>query len=454
MKPDPNTATGLGPNSLLMTDLYQLNMMQAYLDAGMEETAAFEFFVRKLPSNRGFLLAAGLEQAIAFLRDARFHEPDLEWLRSSGQFGSDFLDYLAGVRFDGDLDAMAEGTAFFPDEPILRVSAPLPCAQLVETRLINILQYQTLVASKAARMVLAAPDQSLVDFGLRRAHSCEAGVLAARASYLAGFVGTATVPAGAAFGIPIYGTMAHSFIQAHDREVDAFLGFARSRPKATIFLLDTYDTEEAAAKVVELAPQLRREGIEVRGIRLDSGDLGAHAFAVRRILDEGGLSYLQIIASGGIDEAELARLRATGAPIDAFGIGTSLVTSEDAPALDCAYKLQEYGGQPKRKRSEGKATWPGRKQVFRLHGANGEILKDRLSLAEETFDGEPLLRPVMRQGKLVAALPGMNENRACAAENLKRLPAHLRALQARPSIPVEVSPELRSLARELDGAVS
>jgi nicotinate phosphoribosyltransferase len=449
--PDPNPAAIERPSAgLLLTDLYQLNMLQAYHDAGMTEIAVFEFFVRKLPEPRNFLVAAGLEQAVAFLENARFTADELAWLRDSGRFSEAFLDTLAAFRFTGDVDAMPEGTPFFPDEPILRVAAPLPQAQLVETRVINLLHFQTVVASKAARMRLAAPDAQLIDFGLRRAHGAEAGLLAARAAYLGGFDGTATVPASA-FGVPIYGTMAHSFIQAHDDEAQAFLDFARARPDGLVLLIDTYDTEAAAAKVVALAPTLRAQGITIRGIRLDSGDLAAHARAVRTILDRGGLAEVHILASGGIDEYALERLVADGAPIDGYGVGTSLTTAQDAPALDCAYKLQEYAGKPKRKRSEGKATWPGRKQVFRRFDGDGAMAGDVIALANDAQPGAPLLRPVMRAGRRVGAPVALDAVRAETLRQLAALPAALRTLApARPPYPVVIAPSLLELANELD----
>jgi nicotinate phosphoribosyltransferase len=272
----------------LLTDLYQLNMLQAYLDYRETETAVFELFFRKFPDRRGFLVVAGLEQALNFLTNMRFLPEEIEWLRRTGRFRQNFLDHLAGLRFTGDVHAMPEGTVCFPNEPILRVTAPLPEAQLVETRLINILHFQTLIASKAARFRLVAPDKLMVDFGLRRAHGFEAGVMAARASYIVGFAGTATVLAEKLFGIPSFGTMAHSFIQAHDDEAEAFERFAVSRPENLTLLLDTYDTEAAARKVVALAPRLSARGITVRSVRLDSGDLIALAKSERRILDEGG----------------------------------------------------------------------------------------------------------------------------------------------------------------------
>jgi nicotinate phosphoribosyltransferase len=434
----------------LLTDLYQLNMLQAYLEHGETGTAVFEFFVRRLPPERGFLLAAGLEQALDFLEGLRFSPEELEWLAASGRFGKDLIDYLERLRFTGDVHAMPEGTVLFPNEPILRVTAPLPEAQLVETRLVNILHFQTLIASKAARMALAAPGKLLVDFGLRRAHGAEAGLYAARSAYIAGFAGTATVLAGKAFGIPIYGTMAHSFVQAYDSEEAAFEAFARSRPEGLILLIDTYDTEAGARKVVALAPRLKGAGITIRGVRLDSGDLIALSRSVRRILDDGGLKDVTIFASGGVDEGELARAAAQHAPIDGFGIGTSLTTSFDLPALDCAYKLQEYAGLARRKLSTGKATWPGRKQAWRQYGPDGRIDRDVLSVEDDDQAGEPLIEPVMRDGRRIGPRPALAEIRARAARGLERLPEPLRRLAPGASCTVEVAGALRRLADAVD----
>jgi nicotinate phosphoribosyltransferase len=298
-------------------------------------------------------------------------------------------------------------------------------------------------------MRLAAGDRRLIDFGLRRAHGAEAGLLAARASYLAGFDGTATVEAGRRHGIPISGTMAHSFVQAHDDELAAFRHFARARPDNLVLLLDTYDTEKAAEKVVALALELTAEGIHLSGVRLDSGNLGDHARRVRAILDAGGLTQVQIFASGGLDEHEVARLAAEGAPIGGFGIGTALTTAQDAPALDCAYKLQEYAGRARRKLSEGKATWPGRKQVFRRFDAAGRPCNDLLTLIDDRQEGTPLLKPVMRGGRCIAALPSLEDLRAATLERLARLPAGLQALTAATPYPVAVSQPLKRLAREI-----
>jgi nicotinate phosphoribosyltransferase len=345
---------------------------------------------------------------------------------------------------------MAEGTVCFSDEPILRVTAPLPQAQLVESRLINLLHFQTLIASKAARCVLAAPGKFLVDFGFRRAHGAEAGLAAARASYLAGFAGTSTVAAGRMFGIPTFGTMAHSFVQAHDDEETAFADFAAANPQAVVLLIDTYDTEAAARKVVELAPRLRQRGIVVKGVRVDSGDLAEHARKVRRILDDGGLREVTIFASSSIDEYLLKDHADQGVPIDGYGIGTHLDTSSDAPYFDCAYKLQEYAGRPRRKRSEGKATWPGRKQVYRRYGSDGVMLNDVVTDVEEAREGRALLHEVMRHGRRLSPPPPLSAIRDYAAQELASLPQALRELRHEPPYPVLISQTLRDLADSLD----
>ncbi len=434
----------------LLTDLYQLNMIQAYLDHGETKTAVFEFFVRKLPARRGFLIAAGLDQALDFLENLRFSAAEIEWLESTGRFGENLRDYLREFRFSGDVHAMPEGTIFFADEPILRVTAPLPQAQFVESRLINILHFQTLIAAKAARMVLAAPNKLLVDFGLRRAHGAEAGLMAARASYIAGFAGTATVLAGRDFGIPIYGTMAHSFIEAFDDETAAFEAFARARPDNLVLLLDTYDTEAAARKVVALAPRLKAAGIAIRGVRLDSGDLVALAKSVRGILDAGGLRDVTIFASGGLDEDSLAAFARANAPIDGLGVGTSLTTSSDFPVLDCVYKLQEYAGLARRKRAVQKATWPGRKQVWRRYGPDGRMVGDLLAREGDAKAGEPLIERTMERGRRLRSPPSLDEIRSRAKRELERLPEPLRRLEPGTTYPVEVADELVKLAAEVD----
>lgn len=442
-------------SSPLLTDHYQLMMMQSYLEQGMEETAVFELFIRKLPSCRNFMLAAGLEQVLDFLENLTFSPDELAWLAT--RFRPHFIDYLERFHFEGDVHAMPEGTLFFPEEPILRITAPLPQAQLVESRVMNLLHFQSMIATKAARSVLTAPGKLLVDFGMRRAHGAEAALLAARASYIAGFSGTATVLAGTLYGIPLFGTSAHSYIQAHPDEATALEHFARSYPDNAVLLIDTYDTEGAARKVVTLARKLRVDGIGIKGVRLDSGDLAMHASRVRRILDEGGLENTTIFASGNLDEYRLrALLSPVGsppAPIDGFGVGTALDVSSDAPSLDCAYKLQEYAGKARRKRSEGKATWPGRKQVYREYDtAEGRMARDIVTLEGEGFHrGEPLIVPVMLKGKRIDEGVKLDEIRKRTLASYARLPKPLTILDAAsPGYPVEISARLQALATRLD----
>jgi nicotinate phosphoribosyltransferase len=436
-------------DSGLLTDLYQLTMLDAYLARDMHDEAVFEFFSRRLPKRRNFLMSAGLEQLLEYLEQLSFSAEEVEWLESTERFSNKLLDYLAGFKFTGTVNAMPEGTVFFANEPSVQVVAPLPQAQLIETRLINLLHYQTMIASKAARCVLVAPGKDLVDFGLRRAHGADAGLLAGRASYLAGFAGTATVLADKEFGIPIYGTMAHSFIQAHATEEEAFEHFARIYPSGSVLLIDTYDTLAAAEKVIELVAKLRSEDIVVRGVRLDSGDLPDLARKVRRLLDDGGCETVTIFCSGNLDEYALARDFA-GAPVDGYGIGTHLDVSADAPYLDCVYKLQEYAGEPRRKKSAGKETWPGRKQVFRQHDRKGRISHDVLAGIDESVDGQPLLAPVMTEGRRVRPSPGLESVREHAAAELAALPESLRDLCTAGSYTVEISGELRALAKRID----
>jgi nicotinate phosphoribosyltransferase len=429
--------------SALLTDLYQLTMLEAYLDEGLDDEAVFELFVRKLPRERSFLVAAGLEQALEWLETLRFGDEELAWLHGRG-FSSRLLERLAAFRFEGDVDAMPEGTVFFADEPVLRVRAPLWQAQFVESRLLNIVHLQTLIASKAARCVLAAGGRLLVDFGMRRAHGAEAALYAARASRLAGFAGTATVEAGRRFGIPLFGTMAHSYVQAHASEQAAFDAFMRATPGRPTLLVDTYDTEAAVASLIV-------RGTRPGGVRLDSGDLTAHAKAVRALLDAAGWRDVTIFASGNLDEQRIAALLAQGAPIDGFGVGTALGVSADAPALDAVYKLQSYAGVPRRKRSEGKATWPGAKQVYRNADAQGLFSGDSIRLLDEAAAGEPLLQSAMRRGQRVAALPSLEQARAHHAEQMRRLPGALTTLQpALEPYPVTISQAIVELARRID----
>jgi nicotinate phosphoribosyltransferase len=434
----------------LLTDLYQLTMMQGYLDRQMHETAVFEFSIRTLPEQRGFFLAAGLETVIEFLEALKFSVEELTYLSKSGRFSKALIDYLAQFRFGGDVDAMPEGSVFFPDEPILRIVAPLPVAQFIETRVINLLHVQTLLASKAARCFLAAGGRArLIDFGLRRAHGSEAGLWAARSSYIAGFDGTSTVLAEHLYGIPAFGTMAHSFIEAHDDEKEAFIHFAESNPRIVTLLIDTYDTVAGASKVVEIRETLARQGIKIRGVRLDSGDILDLSRKVRTIFDRSGMRDVQIFASGNIDEYAIHDLLSAGAPIDAFGVGTRLDTSSDIPYFDCAYKLMEYAGQPRLKKSEGKATWPGRKQVFRSFQGD-RMAGDVLTLEGDRQEGTPLIEPVMRGGRRIGDPARLSDIRNYALRQISGLPEGLKSLTRSSPYPAAVSPALKGLKASIE----
>lgn len=445
-----NTPESNGAASVLLTDLYQLTMMDAYYRLEMEETAVFEFFVRRLPDTRNFLVAAGLEQALDYLESLRFTAEEIDWLDSTRRFSASLLGRLKHFRFTGDVFAMPEGTVFFASEPVLRVEAPLPEAQLVESRIVNLLQYQTLVASKAARCRLVAEQAELIDFGMRRAHGAEAACFSSRASFIAGFDSTATVEASRRYGIPAVGTMAHSFVQAHDLELQAFRNFAACEPQNLILLIDTYDTARGALRVTQLARELRKRGVSIKGVRIDSGDLAAEAKAVRQILDANGCREVRIFVSSNIDEYVIETMQREDAPIDAFCLGTRLSVSEDAPSLDCAYKLQQYAGQPRRKRSVWKESWPGPRQIYRQYDPHGRIGMDVLGCADECTEGKPLLQQVMVHGQRTCASPKLSAVREHCAAQLATLPLNLRSLERVTQAPTKVSVRQHALAAEID----
>ena len=430
----------------LFTDLYELTMAAAYLREGTAGSATFSLFVRRLPPERGFLVAAGLEEALEYLRTLRFSGGALDYLRSIGRFEAAFLDYLGTLRFTGDVRAVREGTVLFADEPLLEVTAPLIEAQLVETALIAFCHVQTVQASKAARCVLAARGRTLAEFGLRRSHGMDAGMKAARAALLAGFDSSSNVLAGRTYGIPLSGTMAHSFVTAFPRERDAFLAYARAFPDQAILLLDTYDTLAAARQAVEVARALAANGHRLAGVRLDSGDLARLSREVRAILDAGGCGDVPIVVSGGLDEHGIESLLAAGAPIAAFGIGTRLNVSADAPSLDMVYKLVRLDARDVLKLSPGKETWVGAKQVFRRLDAGGRLAGDTLALDDEPAPpgAEPLLRAVMRQGALLGAHPSLAELRAHCVAQLGTLPEGVRRLRDAETSSVTPSEALRA----------
>jgi nicotinate phosphoribosyltransferase len=437
------------PHSALLVDLYQLTMGESYVREGFaDREATFSLFFRTLPHGWGYALAAGLEDALRYLEGLRFHEDELAFLEATGRFSSRFLDRLSGLRFTGVVRAVPEGTAVFPNEPLLEVTAPLLEAQIAETMVLNEVHLQTVIASKAARSVEAARGARLVDFSLRRTHGGEAGLKVARASFLAGFDATSNVLAGRAYGIPIAGTMAHSYVEAFSDETEAFRAFARSYPDEAILLVDTYDTIEGTRRALVVARELAAAGHRLRGVRLDSGDLGELSRRVRELLDEAGFSDAMVFVSGGLDEREIARLLGEGAPIGGFGVGTKMGVSADAPFLDMVYKAVELDGRPVLKLSEGKATLPGRKQVFRVR--DDRARHDVLALAASRGDGDALLVEVMRDGRSSWDEP-LEQARARARRERESLPDAVRRLDAE-AYEVRVDPELERLRSELAGA--
>ncbi|MBX6311999.1 MAG: nicotinate phosphoribosyltransferase [Isosphaeraceae bacterium] len=438
--PDPDA---LGP----VTDLYQLTMMAGYAAAGLAETpATFELFVRHLPPGRAFLVFAGLEQAVGDLLRLAFSEEQVEAIHALPIFARvdpALIGQFRTLRFTGDLWSVPEGTIVFPNEPIVRVEAPLIQAQWVETYLIAALNYPTLVASKAARIVAAAEGRPVYDFGLRRGHTPYAGMLAARAGYLAGLAGTSNVEAARRLGIPAVGTMAHAWVQAYPTEMAAFATFADIFGAGqTTLLVDTYDTLEGVRHAAAIEPP-------IRSIRIDSGDLARLSTQARAILDEHGRRDVSIFASGDLDEYRIAELVATGAPIDAFGVGTELVTSRDAPALSMVYKMVALAGSGRIKLSPGKKTYPLAKQVYRRLDARGRFAGDHVTQADETSEGERLLVPVIQGGRLAVPLPRLDEIQAHCARQLAALPDHLRGIAAQPSYPMSYSDVLEREAERM-----
>lgn len=436
-KPDMNQTTPWvhDANAPLLTDLYELTMLQAYWKEGLHGEAVFDLFVRKLPAHRNYLLACGLDDTLRYLERLQFDEGSLVFLKSRKEFSPEFVEWLRAFRFTGDVYAAPEGTPIFPNEPILEVVAPLPEAQLVETFLLNQVQFQTLLASKAARVVDAAAGRSVVDFGIRRMHGADAALKSARAFYIAGVNATSNVLAAQVYGVPIAGTMAHSYIQAHEDELTAFREFTALYPD-TILLVDTYETLEGVQKVIRLARELG-ERFQVKGVRLDSGDLAKLAVQSRKLLDDAGLDRVGIFLSGGLDEYAIAKMVSDDTPVIGFGVGTNLGVSEDAPALDSVYKLTAYDGKGRLKTSSGKQIYPGRKQIFRIEEA-GRAVRDVLALHEEKHEGRPLLRAVMRNGKrLEAGSETLETIRDHAKTERAKLPEAIRALNpADPPYPV------------------
>lgn len=414
----------------LLTDLYELTMAQAYLESGKVGRAVFSLFVRKLPEKRNFLVSCGLEPLIENLQNFRFTEEDLKYLKSLGLFKSWFLDYLEDYRFRADLYAIGEGKIVFQNEPLVQVEGSLPDVQLLETVVINLIHYSTLLASKSARCYIASRGKTLIDFGLRRAHGFDAGLYGARASYITGFAGTSNLLAGKKYSIPVFGTMAHSFVMVFEEEEEAFRSFAKSFPERTVLLIDTYDTIEGARRALKLL----KEGIKVVGVRVDSGNVEELSKKVRELFDAEGFKHVKIVVSGGVDEVDIDLWLSRGAPIDVFGVGTKLLTSSDAPYLDIAYKLVEYEGKPKFKLSPGKKTFPYKRQVIR-HYRNGYMLYDEVI----PYGEGGLVELFCKEGIPVKPLPDLKEIREIFMEELSKLPPELRSLEASAEYNVIVS---------------
>lgn len=433
-------------SSALFADLYEFTMLRAYFELGMDAPATFSLFVRNLPPQRNFLIAAGLNDLLDEIESLRFEPPQIDYLASLEFASRPFLDWLANFRFSGDIYATREGTPFFENEPIIEVVAPIAEAQLIETLILNQIGLQTILASKAARVVAAARGRSVVDFGARRAQGIDAANKGARAFYIGGVESTSNVAAGQTYGLPVAGTMAHSFVEACASEIDAFRSFSDVFPNTTL-LVDTYDTIEGVKKVVALAKE-RGANFKVRAVRLDSGDLDALSREARRILDDAGLTEVQIVASGGLDETKIDELTSRDAPIDIFGVGTDMAVSSDAPALDIAYKLTEYAGKGRMKLSAGKRSLPGRKQVFREF-RDGVAVGDVIARHSETLAGIPLLQPVMIAGHRVASQSlDLQQIRAYAKEQLAAIPPKLRALDSHRRYDVAISPALAEYERK------
>jgi len=441
--------SGLGfvnkDNMALLTDLYELTMAQVYFEENHNKTAVFDFFVRPT-KKRPFFIFAGLEGLIEYLLEVRFTQENLDFLKTTDLFSDDFLHYLSKFRFTGNMYAFDEGEFFFANEPVVIIEAPIIQAQIVETFLINSLQLPILVATKALRCYKVANGKPLVEFGLRRAHSADAGMRASRASYIGGFAGSSNVLAGKEFGIPVVGTMAHSFILSFEDEERAFEAFAKVYPENSIFLVDTYNPIKGTEKAVKVAKKLSLKNF--KGVRIDSGDLYTLSLKIRKLLDENGFKDAKIIASGGINEYKIKELEEKGAKIDGYGVGTELVVSADVPYLDCAYKLVEYNKKPVMKFSSKKLTLPAKKQVYRQYN-NNFFNEDIIGLYDENIKGEKLLNLYIKEGRLIKKLPPLKEIREKTVSSLKKLPPSITDInKVEPYIP-KVSDRLKATINQL-----
>ncbi len=441
-------------NTALLLDLYELTMAESYFIYKRNALATFDLFVREPPKNRAYLVACGLGDVLNYIKDLRFNREDLEYLRRQKIFSADFLNYLMRFRFRGNIWAMPEGTVFFANEPIIRVTASIIEAQLIESFLLNTINLQTMIASKASRVVLAAKGRGVYDFSLRRTHGVSAGIKVARASFLAGFNGTSCVLAGKLYKIPITGTMAHSYVMSFKHELDSFLAYSNTFPERTTLLVDTYDTKKGIENAIRIGLYLKATKHRLQGIRLDSGDIVALSKLARRMLDKAGLNYVKIFASGNLDEFRIKELLVKGAQVDNFGVGTNMGTSIDAPSLDVIYKISEVTDEngnflPTMKLSKGKVTYPGRKQVFRIQDRKPRFIKDILGLEKEKINGKPLLIKVVQKGRIIYRLPSLDKIRISVKNNLSKFPEAMRDVYFRYAYPVIISPQLKKLRHTL-----
>ena len=433
----------------LFTDLYELTMAASYFAHGVSDTATFSLFIRDVYATRNYFVAAGLEQVLDELAAFQFSDPDISYLKSTGRFSEHFLDCLRQLRFTGNVYAMPEGTVFFANEPVMEVTAPIVEAQLIETFVLNTVGFQTMIASKAARCFHTADGRPLIDFSLRRTQGQDAGIKVARSTFIAGFAATSNVLAGKMFGIPISGTMAHSYVSAFDDERDAFFAYADTFPDHSIFLIDTYDSVEGARHAAAVAKEMKKKGHALLGVRLDSGDMASLSQQVRKVLDDAGLYDVKIFASSGFDEFKIAKVVSEGAAIDAFGVGTKVGVSADAPFVDVVYKMVRFKGRDVRKLSPGKVTLAGEKQVFRKSDQNGRYLEDIIGRRDEIITGgKPLLEKVMENGKLLRPHPQLQILQETFKENFAALDERYKSIKDHKAYPVKLSTRLQNLQKE------
>lgn len=436
-------------NKTMLTDLYQLTMNAAYFDNNKDDKATFDLFIRKLPEDWGYFVANGIEEGIDYITNLKFEDEDVQYLREQNLFNEDFLDSLKNFKFNGEVYAVKEGTPVFPNEPIMRITANRTEAQFVESALLNMINFQTMISSKASRVVNAAQDSAVVDFGLRRAHEEDGSMKAARAAYMSGAIGTSNVKAGMEYGIPIKGTHAHSFVMSHDTEIEAFRNYSKTFPNNPTLLIDTYDTVQGAINAATVAHELKEQGYELGAVRLDSGDLSDLSKKVRDVFNKEGFDNVKIMASNDLNEYKIKQLREDGAKIDGYGVGTELVTAKPIAAVSGVFKISEDESGAKIKLSKGKKSYPGKKQVYRLEGDDGKYLKDIMALENEKINHRGLLEKVIENGQRIREKPTLNQTREYALNEISKLPDSLKEVKVEDKYKVEISQGLNALVDDL-----